>query len=340
MKLTLFFLTLMLALARLPASAEVIIKRITYHGWQNAVHMSNGTVELVFVPQIGRIMRYAYGDGPNLLWENPELFGKTTDLKNTTQDWQNYGGDKLWPAPQNRWGWPPDATLDSGLHTVQVQRVQQNRRLLVSGPPSPKQGIRFTREIALEPTGTGVTITNTLINTSDKEVNWSVWEVTQVDSPDIARMPLHKTGHFMKGYYVFKDADPKPERLRIEENEVLLERDTKSSSKIGGDSPAGWLAAEKAGIRFEVSARVEPNRDYPDDGCALEIYTNPDPNKYIELELLSPIVTIAPGKSHAFVTRWKLSRPKSETGASEAKSKQKQPAQRNLAPGRMSLRRP
>lgn len=304
-----YLLTLILMRMCLPVSAEVTVKRVSYHGWQNAVQMSNGTVELVFVPQIGRIMRYAYVNGPNLLWENSALSGKTTALKQTGLDWQNYGGDKLWPAPQNRWGWPPDPVLDSGAHTV---RILKNKHLLVTGMPSAKHGLRFSREIALEPTGTGVTITNTMLNTGEKEINWSVWEVAQVDSPDVAIMPLHKGGKFAKGYYIFKDADPQPERLKVAAAEVHLERDTKQSSKIGGDSPEGWIAAEKAGVRFEISAKVEAGRDYPDDGSALEIYTNPDPNKYVELELLSPIVSVAPGKSYTFTTRWKLARVKNE----------------------------
>lgn len=304
-----FLLTLFLTMLCLPVAAEVTVKRVTYRGWSNSVQMSNGTVELVFVPQIGRIMRYAYVDGPNILWENPALFGKTTDLKQTGLDWQNYGGDKLWPAPQNRWGWPPDPVLDSGPQTV---RILKNRRLLVTGMASATHGIRFSREIALESTGTGVSIINTMTNTSDREVHWSVWEVAQVDAPDVAILPLFKGGKFAKGYYIFRDADPKPERLKVTGEAVHLERDPKQSSKIGGDSPEGWLATEKAGVRFEMAAKVETGREYPDDGCALEIYTNPDPNKYVELELLSPIVAVAPGKSYAYTTRWKLMRLRNE----------------------------
>lgn len=292
-----------------PVRAEVSIKQITYHNWQNAYQMSNGTVELVFVPQIGRIMRYGYVNGPNLLWENPDLFGKTTDIKNPPMDWPNYGGDKLWPAPQNRWGWPPDPAIDSAANTV---KILKNKHLLVTGTVSAKHGIRFSREIVMEPTGTGTALMNTMTNTSDKAVNWSVWEVAQVDSPDVTKMPLHKGGKFSKGYYVFKDADPLPNRMKVVGEEMHLERDTKQSSKIGGDAPAGWLAAEKEGVRFEIASKVESGREYPDDGCALEIYTNPDPTKYVELEHLSPIVTLAPGKSHTFTTRWKLSRPMPE----------------------------
>ena len=277
--------------------SEVTIKKITYHKWEGAYQLSNKTVELVFVPQIGRIMRYGYVGGPNILWENSELEGRTVDLKQPGTDWMNFGGDKLWVAPQNRWGWPPDPPLDCGSQTV---TELPNKHLLVTGMESQKHGIRFSRDIELAATGTGVTITNTMTNIGDKDVDWAIWEVTQVDSPDLTRMPLHKSKVFTKGYYIFKDADPQLGRMKLTAKELTLQRDLKASSKVGGNSPLGWIAAEKAGVRFEISAKVEKGANYPDDGCTSEIYTNPDPLKYIELELLSPMEILSPHQATLF----------------------------------------
>src|SRR5262245_60839367 len=94
--------------------ADVRLERIAYHGWRGAWRMTNGTVELILVPQIGRIMRYGFVGGPNVLWENPAMHGKVVPPKAGDKEWANYGGDKLWPAPQDRWGWPPDPYLDRG----------------------------------------------------------------------------------------------------------------------------------------------------------------------------------------------------------------------------------
>ena len=48
-------------LAALPAIADaapkpVIVTRLTWHGWPGSVRLSNGIVEAVVVPAIGRIM--------------------------------------------------------------------------------------------------------------------------------------------------------------------------------------------------------------------------------------------------------------------------------------------
>ncbi|HZO91802.1 MAG TPA: DUF4380 domain-containing protein [Chthonomonadaceae bacterium] len=287
------------------AEGAVAVKQITYHGWPGAYQLSNGTVELVVVPQIGRIMRYGYVGGRNMLWENPRLRGKTADPAQAAKEWPNFGGDKLWNAPQSRWNWPPDPDIDSAPQAV---RVLPNNHLLLTGQSSKQFGVRFTREIALDPTGTGVTLTNRMENTADKDVEWGVWEVAQVDSPDVARLPFYDKGRNPSGYYIFKGSEPAPDRVRVEGKEVLFRRHPKRSGKIGADSPEGWIAEDKAGLRMTVSAAYEPGQNYPDDGCGQEIWSNPDPDRYMELELLSPIRTLHPGDAMTFETHWRLER--------------------------------
>ena len=74
----------------------------------------SGVVRTYYVAPSGKEITIAYWPqgtlvgGPNVLWENLKLSGKTVDLKSPGKDWTNFGGDKLWPAPQERSGWPPD----------------------------------------------------------------------------------------------------------------------------------------------------------------------------------------------------------------------------------------
>ena len=300
-----FVLVIVLVLVVCRSDADVKIEQIEYHGWKGSYRMSNGTVELVFVPQIGRIMRYAFIGGKNVLWENQALFGKTVDLNNIGKEWTNFGGDKLWPAPQSRWNWPPNPVLDAGMHTVSIV---EGSRLLVVGKPSPKDGIRFGRLIVMAPDGSGVTIHNTMSAvTRARPVSWSVWEVAQVDEPDRAVLPLDSR-HFKAGYYVFKANPPSKSQVTRKGRALYFERGKQRGAKIGGASRQGWLAAEKDGIRFRVWAKYPLKGAYPDDGCAQEIWSNPDPLKYMELELLSPIVILRPDKAYTFETKWELTR--------------------------------
>ena len=287
------------------AQAAVTVSQEEYHGWSGVYRLSNGTVDLVFVPRIGRIMRYGYVGERNVLWENTALAGKTTDLSRLGADWQNYGGDKLWPSPQSKWGWPPDPTSDSGPQTV---RVTPNRHLLVTGPASLKYGVRFQREIALNPTGTGVTIRNTMTNSGASPVEWGVWEVAQTDDPEGTGFAAAAKTSFPQGYKLFGDQIPPDGQVTLNRGVVMIRRRADRSAKIGTRSPDGRIESRWGALRFRISGDFPKSDAYPDDGCAQEIYTSDDPNRYVEMELLGPVRKLRAGAASALVTHWSLDR--------------------------------
>ena len=288
-----------------PGRAAVTVTQGEYHGWSGAYMLSNGVVDLVFVPQIGRILRYGYVGERNVLWENTALAGRTTDLSRPVGDWQNYGGDKLWPSPQSVWGWPPEPLSDSGPQTV---RVLPNDRLLVTGPASLKYGVRFQREIALSPSGTGVTIRNTMTSVWANPVRWGIWEVAQADSPDETTFPAQPRKEFPEGYKAFREQMPAEGQVTRKDELVTIRRRADHSGKIGVRSGAGWIESRWGALRFRIAGTFPKAGNYPDGGCAQEIYTSDDPNRYVEMELLAPIRKLKAGASTTFVTVWTLSR--------------------------------
>jgi hypothetical protein len=195
--------------------------------------------------------------------------------------------------------------LDRGAHKVEPL---SGGRLRVTGPPSMKSGIRFIREIELAPTGTGVTLHNTMLNSGEQPVEWSVWEVAQVDDPEEAYIPLHKGGRFPEGYSVFQTSPPEPETVAVKDSRVSLRRHRTKGGKLGGDSPDGWTEARVRGTRFRVSKMPVKGAEYPDEGRFLQLWSNPDPLPYMELEVLSPMRKLAPGERTTFTTRWSLAK--------------------------------
>ncbi len=287
------------------ARAAVTVERIQYHGWRDALRMTNGTVELIVVPQIGRIMRYGFVDGPNVLWENTELAGKPRTSSSAPTDWMNYGGDKLWNAPQSKSGWPPDPVLDGGACTV---TLRPDGHLRIDGQRSPGSGLRFERDIELAENGTAVTLRNILMNEGTQPANWAIWEVAQVDDPKQVRVPRSRSARFHDGYHVFADFHLQPGMLVLTTREIGLRRDSTHNAKIGTDAPEGWIKGDVAGHEFTLSAQLRPGLLYPDEGCSEQLYVNEDPLKYAEMEILGPLREIPAGKSTSFVTHWKLAR--------------------------------
>ena len=284
------------------ANAEVKVSRVDYHGWKQCYRMENGIIDMVVVPQVGHIMRFGYIGGPNMLWENPDLLGKTLTslgLSGNRKDWVNFGGDKLWPAPQERWNWPPDPELDPGEHTV---TITDKLGVYMFGEPSKKSGVLFRRLITMSPDSAEVTIVNTMFNSSNENQKWSVWEIAQTDNPDTAIAPKSLTG---EPYNIMTTEKINPRTVVVVSGQVIVKRDTKLSGKIGTTNPLGWLKCTKAGTTFEMKLENQKGT-YPDKDCRQQIYWNPDPLKYVELELLGPIKSFGSSAAISTTVHWSL----------------------------------
>jgi hypothetical protein len=57
-------------------------------------------------------------------------------------------------------------------------------------------------------------------------------------------------------------------------------------------------------LRIDAAHRVLG--DYPDDGSSAEIYTNPDPAPYVELEMLGPLKKMVVGRKITLSTTYTL----------------------------------
>jgi hypothetical protein len=83
-----------------------------------------------------------------------------------------------------------------------------------------------------------------------------------------------------------------PAGLKLDGRLLWLKRHTSEQVKIGSDGNSMvWVGANCA---LRIDAEAGPG-EYPDGGCVTEIYTNPDPFSYVELETLSPIRVINAG---------------------------------------------
>jgi len=129
------WIALLAVLAAAPAPGASAGKS-TYRGWESLA-LSNGLVEVQIVPQIGgRVIQFKLGDH-EFLWVNPQLAGKLPPPSGLGPkgEWLNYGGDKLWPAPQgwggdDQWPGPPDAVLDGSRGYLLGLAPDTLRRLL------------------------------------------------------------------------------------------------------------------------------------------------------------------------------------------------------------------
>jgi hypothetical protein len=126
---------------------------------------------------------------------------------------------------------------------------------------------------------------------SGQPLKTGVWVITQLKDPVLACASLPDFELFHEGYN--RQSDELPTGFKIDNGLLSLTRDPKASHKIGTDAGALFWVGTDAVLRIESPRTVFG--DYPDEGCSAEIYTNPDPLPYIELEMLGPVQKMVVG---------------------------------------------
>jgi hypothetical protein len=158
-------------------------------------------------------------------------------------------------------------------------------------------------------TGTEVEISNWMEKTTGQPERWSIWEVTQANDPD--GIEMNKSSVYPKGYRPWPDGEPEPGTVVERNGKIWFTRSKTKGGKIGRPDLNEPLTAQVKGGRFTVwgDEPVEKVAEMPDDSCLEQLWSNPNPLKYMELELLSPIRS-PQVKDHVLVTHWKLEPPR------------------------------
>lgn len=297
--------------------AKITVTKTNYQGWRDSYILSNGQVEAVVVPNVGRIMQFRFKDGEGTFWENPLVYGKAPNIKSEAWGYFGAGGDKTWPAPQSEWekitgrGWPPPATFDSIPVTARVNRSE----VTLISPIDPFYGIRFYRKITLEPEKPVMKVTTTYEKVKGKSKDISVWIVTQLRDPLAVYAALPEASIFPEGYN--KQSEDLPTNLKVDNRLLSLTRDRNKSHKIGCDASTLLWMGEKVAVRID-SPRVS-GASYPDNNSSAEIYTNLDPKAYVELEFLSTLKTLRVGEKMDLTTTYTLIPRITENAEQEAR---------------------
>lgn len=312
------------------ASAGIVfLEKTEYKGWRNAYRLRNATIEVVVVPSVGgRILRYGFTGGPNMLWENPTVAGKPISL--TT--WPNTGGDKSWPWDQADWpnlighDWPPPPAADPAPYQAEILNGDTLR--LTSSLVSP-WGIRIVRDIRVDRTGTGVFVTTRFTRVVPGEsVNCAVWVVTQIPPTPFVLARLTQSvrgvldGPLGGGFKPLGNDNRLTANFknvaRIANGALLIERDATKSAKLGTDADAF------ASVHGDTLFTIRQASTAPGDNAGAEyrsgeraqVYNQPDDAEaakqgitaYVELEMTSPRKTIKAGETLTLAQEWRLSR--------------------------------
>jgi len=276
-----------------------------------AYRLSDGRSEAIIVPSVGLIMRYGLVGGDNFLWNAPP------GDKSITQ-WNGWGGDKTWLAPQALWPllfgrtFPPDPAWDK----PQRAQVLPGARLRLTGAVS-SAGVRLTREFSMD-AGGNLLIAQTAEKVRGCPMLLALWADTQIAPCDAVYLPITRQSIY-KGDFCWMTRPKKKVAVKpvsATRLEICPEFSTKVSDfyKIGVDAPTASLVAVKDGVAF-VQRASRPPGDYADSspggGLAVQYFHHGHKNPllhYDELELLGPLHPFHVGSRWTHVARWSLHR--------------------------------
>ena len=283
-----------------------MLDRISYQGWENAYRISNGTVELVVLADVGpRVISYSFVGGENIFHEVAEQAGLTGG-----KDFRLYGGHRLWVWPEVQRTYFPDNSAVAVCHDNNVVRFTAPLEGV-----SPGSNLQKELEIQLNEVGSRVTVSHRITNRDTQPTELAPWAPTMMKAGGRAILPLPPRAAMDKDHFqsvgpltLWSFTDFADARWRLGTEFVQLRQQSNSTGRFqeqmtGVFNPAGWGAYVLNGTVFVKRALATPGAQYPDFGCNFEVFTNPE---FLELESLGPKVQLGPGESTMHTEIWSL----------------------------------
>jgi len=319
---------------RPPSYAPCVAEATHYHGWE-AERLANRWVTLTIVPQLGgRLLQVEFGSH-QYLFVNPQYLGQY--FPPDPRKWFNYGGDKIWPLPEGNqderhWAGGSD-TLDDGVYQLHVLAQGETCAVRLDGPPDERTGLQYQREISLGADSPRISFHAVMKNFTGHRIRWSVQSVSQYNTAD-----PRDASRYNRDFWAFTPANlasvfnrqfdahsgPINHPSYSVRDDLFTLHWSYLEGEVGIDSPAGWLAVVDglSGYAMLERFRIDPRAEYPErasvifylSGPSLRLDSQgmpqmtsgkpPDTPYYMEAELNSPLVTLAPGESYGFDSEW------------------------------------
>jgi hypothetical protein len=226
---------------------------------------------------------------PNDGWDTP--FGR----------YELFGGHRLWYAPED-----PERGAVPDVEGLVVEDGPGS--LCLTGRVEAPTGLVRSIAIELAPDRPALRLRHELCNAGDVPIELAPWSITQLPlgGTVVLPQPAARIAHDVRpnrSLVLWPYTSWTDPRLGLHDGAVVVDAVAGPDLKVGYFNDAGWIAYVRD--RTTLVCRFAPafGEPHPDLGCNVEMYSGP---RYLELEVLGPLVKLAVGESTTLSERWEL----------------------------------
>jgi len=207
----------------------------------------------------------------------------------------NNWGSVLWPSPQQTWGWPPPAALDSEPY----QLALSNTGVRLTSQVEPTLKVSFSKHYGLGEMLNTLVAEYRISNHAEQPVTLAPWEITRLPAAGAVFFPTGEVGA-IKGPFA-------PLPLTYDKGISWFDYPNAGvgpdNHKLMTDGGEGWLAYHNDDwLLVKVFDHVPAQLMAPGEG-AVEVYADGE-NSYIELEQQGFLTTLMPGQALLWQVVW------------------------------------
>ena len=262
--------------------------------------LSNAVVEMLVSTAFGpRVLVYGFAGGQNFF----RVFDDQIRNANTNE-WQIYGGHRLWLAPEAH---PRSYYPDNGP----IEYRQRNDTVAFIAPIETDTGCQKIIDITLQADSSTVILNHHIVNHNVWDIELSAWGLSVMNIGGRAIIP-HEDFRPHPDYLaparslvLWHFTDMSDPRFTWGRKYIQMAQDSGRTEKIkiGVYNTKGREAYILHDEVFIKQHAFIGGATYPDMGCNAEFFTN---SEFLEMESLSPLTMVPPGGEIQHTEVWSL----------------------------------
>jgi len=276
----------------LPSGGTLMeIKKVTFNDFPNCYEIHTKNEKMILTSSFGpRILYFGNNNTGNI------LFNEANPLKKKI-GFHLYGGHRFWLAPETQF------TARSDDRPCLVEQ-KDNYLKITSYDPQ----LHFEKTLRITEKNNRFSVEHIFVNKGRYIFPASLWGLTCVPPEGIVFFPWNTTGSWKLSKIIYWQRWTK-QKTNISSNQfvptpdLFLIKPNGDTGKVGTAGYEGFVGITNKNYTFIKKFNYVDGASYPDDNCAIEVYTC---KYFIELETLSPIYMTEPNHPYVHTEEWIL----------------------------------